>query len=362
VILLLALPAPAVARILAYLLWLPLRWCISVVGWVDAIPWADAALPQLPVWGGWLIYALLLLLAWSLPARGAEVETEPRTEWRRVLLLSGAMAVVALLWLAVASLPDGRLHVYTLDVGQGDAILLRTARGQVVLIDGGPDPVLLASRLGETLPFWEREIDLLLVTHDDTDHIGGLAPLASRYRIGQVLLAGPLGSNPASVALRDALRDSGIPQSTLSAGALIRLAGSQLSVLHPATPLGHNDAQDNDRSLVLVLEHGEFRMLLMGDAGEAVERRLLAAGGQVATSALKVSHHGAQTATGGEFLEAVSPQVALVSVGADNRYGHPSSAVIQRLEQADALILRTDELGTIELSTDGARMWVETER
>jgi competence protein ComEC len=361
-ILLFSVPAPAAARVFAYLLWLPLRWTITVARWVSAIPWASAGLPQLPALGALLIYGFLLFLVWRLPARGPEEERAPRTEWRQVLPLSGAIAVVALLWLAVASLPDGRLHVYALDVGQGDAILLRTARGQVVLIDGGPDPVLLASRLGETLPFWEREIDVVLVTHDDTDHIGGLAPIASRYRIGQVLVVDPLGGNPASLALQEAVTGSGILQGSLSAGAQVRLDGCQLTVLHPATPLGHNDAQDNDRSLVLLLEQGSFRMLLMGDAGDAVERRLLAGAGQVAATALKVSHHGAKTATRVEFLEAVSPQVALVSVGADNRFGHPSAAVIQRLEQAEALVLRTDELGTIELSTDGTRIWVETQR
>ena len=135
-----------------------------------------------------------------------------------------------------------------------------------------------------------------------------------------------------------------------------------LTVLHPPLPLPHNAGSSNDQSLVVLLQQGRFRMLLTGDAGEAVESKLLESHRPIAATALKVSHHGAISGTTDAFVQAVSPQVAIISVGADNRYGHPDSAVIDRLEDAGALVLRTDQQGTIALSTDGDRLWVETTR
>jgi competence protein ComEC len=361
-VVLLSVLAPGLGRVLGYALWLPLRWTILVARWIARIPWAAATLPALPPAGAWLLYALLMVLVWRLPHRRLGQENTAHTPWRAVIPVAAAAAAVALLWVGVLALPDERLHVYVLDVGQGDAILLRTSQGHAVLIDGGPDPVLLASRLGEVLPFWQRDIDLVLVTHDDTDHIGGLAPIASRYRVGQVIHAEQFDNNAASVAWQKALEVSDIAQINLSRGAEIRLGDSLLTVLHTATALGHNGPENNDQSLVVMLEQGRFRMLLAGDAGEAVERRLLAIDPFLGATALKVSHHGAQTATSAAFLEAVTPQVALISVGAGNRYGHPADAVVQRLEEANSLVLRTDERGTIELATDGAQMWIKTAR
>ena len=362
VVVLLSIPAPGLGTLLAYALWLPLRWTILVARWIAAVPWASAALPELPAAGAWLLYGLIMLLVWRLPARGADSERSPSTDQRRLIPMVGIATCVALLWLAVLSLPDGRLHVYALDIGQGDAILLRTPQGHAVLIDGGPDPVLLAARLGEVLPFWQRDIDLVLVTHADTDHIGGLAPMVSRYHIGQVLYAEPMDTNAAGSAWQEAIAGAGIDQVRVGKGAEIQVGDSRLTVLHPGISLEHNGPDANDLSLVMLLEQGRFRLLLTGDAGEAVERQLLASDWNLNATALKVSHHGAKSATSAEFLEAVGPQIALISVGADNRYGHPSSAVIERLEEANTLVLRTDERGTIDLSTDGVQMWVDTAR
>jgi len=353
---------PGVGRVLAYALWLPLRWTILVARWIGSIPWASLSLPELSPPAAWLLYLLLMVLVWRLPSRRPRETGTTRADPRQLLPLIAAGTMTALLWLAVLSMPDGRLHVYALDVGQGDAILIRTADGRNVLIDGGPDPVLLASRLGEVLPFWERDIDLVLVTHDDTDHIGGLAPVASRYRIGRVIHAGPMDGNAASVAWEAALEAANIGKTNLGAGTEIRLDECLLTVLHPPLPLPHNSESSNDQSLVVLLQQGRFRMLLTGDAGEAVESKLLESDRPITATALKISHHGATSGTTDPFVQAVSPQVAIISVGADNRYGHPNSAVIERLEDAGALVLRTDQQGTIALSTDGDRLWVETSR
>jgi len=361
-IVLLSLGAPAIGQPLAVLVWLPLRWTIIVVQWIGAVPWAAVTLPELPRLGAWLIYAALLLLAWRMPARQpVQSQPEPTNTWRTALPVLLPCTMVALLWMGVRALPDGRLHIYTLDVGQGDAILIRSPQGHLVLVDGGPDPLLLASRLGRVLPFWERSIDLVLVTHDDADHVGGLAGLPSHYRISQAVHVRPTAASPAGQAWQEALRVAGIHPISLTAGSQVRLGECSLSLLHPAATARETAEQGNDDSLVSLLEYGHFRLLMMGDAGMAVEQGLLARGELLQMTALKVAHHGSPSASSSAFLGTVSPQVALVSVGGENRYGHPAPAVLERLEQAGALVLRTDQRGTIELSTDGARLWIKTD-
>ncbi|NLT73018.1 MAG: DNA internalization-related competence protein ComEC/Rec2 [Chloroflexi bacterium] len=354
--------APVLGRALGYALWLPLRWTITVARTVQAIPWASLAVPHLPPVGAWALYGLLLLWIWRLPARPARDPSTPSRMSRESWVVLGWLLSVVLLWTAALAQPDGRLHVYALDVGQGDALLVRTPRGRVVLIDGGPDPLVLGSRLGEALPFWEHSLDLVLVTHADSDHTGGLAPLSSHYRIAGAIHGGSMEGNSASQAWERELKAAAVTPVLVSRGDRIRIGECLMTVLHPEAPLAHNDAQDNDRSLVILLEYGQFRMLLTGDAGRAVEDDLRNAGTSLRAAVLKVSHHGAATATSAEFMAAVHPQLAVISVGAENWYGHPAPEVLQRLAEADVTVLRTDEVGTIAIATDGERFWVEAAR
>jgi competence protein ComEC len=359
---LLGVPLPALARALGYLLWLPLHWSISVAQWISTIPWATVALPRMSPVGAWLCYALLAFVTLLLPIGGRRSSRVSSANSRSLALMAGSVCVVGLLWAAVFTLPDGRLHVYALDVGQGDALLLRTPQGHVILVDGGPDPVLLATRIGEALPFWERDIDLLLVTHDDSDHIGGLAPLLQRYRVARVLRAGEPASGEVSLALQDSLAAAGLSPQRVGRGTEITLGECMLSVLHPGPRVVHNAPADNDASMVIRVQQGRFAMLLTGDIGETTEGTLLASDLPLEAIALKVSHHGSPSSSTMSFLEAVTPQLAVISVGQDNRYGHPDAAVIQRLHDAGALVLRTDQQGTIEIATDGERVWVRTAR
>jgi competence protein ComEC len=257
--------------------------------------------------------------------------------------------------LALARLPDGRLHVYFLDVGQGDAIFIRAPDGRQVLVDGGPSPAALLDELGHLLPFWDRSLDLVVLTHPDADHMTGLLPLFERYRIATVVDTGQDGAAPVWPAALAAHRGQHI---TARRGMQFALDDLRMTVLHPAEPLPP-DTSDNAASLVLRLDYGETSLLLMGDAEEATEKALLAAGQPLRADVLKVAHHGSGGATSAAFLTAVQPGLAVIQVGADNRFGHPHRDTLARLAPAE--VLRTDTDGRIEVTSDGRRLWVNSE-
>jgi len=274
----------------------------------------------------------------------------------RIYLLGFLALCAVVAGLALARLPDGRLHVYFLDVGQGDAILIRAPDGRQVLVDGGPSPAALLDELGSLLPFWDRTLDMVVLTHPDTDHMNGLLPLFERDRIATVLdTVQDGGEAPAWSAALAAHRGQRI---TARRGMRLVLDDLRITVLHPAEPL-LPETSDNAASLVLRLDYGEISLLLMGDAEQATEEALLAAGQPLQADVLKVAHHGSGGGTSAAFLAAVQPQLAVIQVGADNRFGHPHPDTLTRL--APAQVLRTDQDGRIEVTSDGRRLWVEAE-
>ncbi len=271
----------------------------------------------------------------------------------RIYLLGFLALCAVVAGLALARLPDGRLHVYFLDVGQGDAILIRAPDGRQVLVDGGPSPAALLDELGSLLPFWDRTLDMVVLTHPDTDHMNGLLPLFERYRIATVLdTVQDGGEAPAWSAALAAHRGQRI---TARRGMRLVLDDLRITVLHPAEPL-LPETSDNAASLVLRLDYGEISLLLMGDAEQATEEALLAAGQPLQADVLKVAHHGSGGGTSAAFLAAVQPQLAVIQVGADNRFGHPHPDTLARLAQAQ--VLRTDQDGRIEVISDGRRLWI----
>lgn len=278
--------------------------------------------------------------------------------WRGVGVLA-LLAVVA--WLALRGLPDGKLHVYFLDVGQGDAILVVAPDGRQILVDGGPSPTALLNELGAVLPFWDRSLDLVVLTHPDGDHITGLMPLLDRYRVGQVL------DVPQSDTAREAetwlgqLNRAAVPRIYAQRGARIPVGDVLLTVLHPGPELLiGTPPDDNNNAIVLRLDYGETSILLTGDAEYDTEKALMAAGVPLRADVLKVGHHGSNGATSAAFVAAVVPRLAVVSAGAGDSFGHPHPAVLERL--AGIQVLRTDLHGRIELVSDGRRLTVKTQK
>jgi len=272
------------------------------------------------------------------------------------LTIAAAMLVGGL---TLASRPDGRLHLFALDIGQGDAILVVAPTGETALIDGGPDPDLTLRRLGERLPFWQRRLDVLVLTHPHEDHLAGLLPALERFEVGAVIDPGRAYDNPSYprfLALAAHEPDAVVRQAR--AGDVIRLGpAARLRVLYPgpddlAAALPEDDI--NNASVVLLLESGGFRALLTGDAEAPVERLLLERGLLGRVDVLKVGHHGSDSSTLPEMLAVVRPAVALISCGETNEYGHPHAITLEHLATVPGLRLRrTDLEGTLEVVADG---------
>ena len=354
------------AQTLAWASWLLLAYTNLVVTWLASWPLASIDVGQVGV--GWLVayYASLAGLAWLWPRRGEFTRPAllPARRSAQVLLSFSAVGVL-LAWLAVLQRPDGRLHVAFLDVGQGDAVLITTPSGQQILVDGGPSPSALTSALGQQMPFWDHSLDLLIMTHADADHINGLAEAIARYELDGWLDNGLASKDPTYQVCLDRLSKGGVPRHVIRAGQELALGqGIVLEVLHPPPGTEVDPRSDgNSRSLVLRLRWGSVSFLLTGDVDAEAEKLMLETGRPLAASVLKVAHHGSDGSSTAEFLRAVDPEYAVISVGADNNFGHPAQGVLERMEALGGVsILRTDLEGTIEFVTDGQALWVDTER
>ncbi len=382
---------PVVGDLLAWVSggfgWLILRAMIEAGEVAAALPFASLSVAA----PGWLALAWYpgLALVWRRWRRSAVEPAEPPPEpvaampirsAPRDRLRPGATAVAYLVRLpvvalgvtallvaiSIAGLPDGRLHLTMLDIGQGDAILVRAPSGSIALIDGGPDPDLLLQRLGEALPWWQRQIDVVILTHPHEDHVAGLPAVLDRYRIRLVLDPARTYPNPNYARFLEAARaEAGAQLMVAKTGQRIRLDGStSLTVLFPsptdlAAPLPASDI--NNASIVTLLRSGGFSALLTGDAEAPVEALLAARGVLNQVDVLKVGHHGSNSSTSPLLLDAVQPSAALISVGAGNDYGHPHRVTLEKLAAIPGLqVHRTDLEGNLEVISDGARYEVRS--
>ena len=261
---------------------------------------------------------------------------------------------------------DGRLHVYFFDVGQGDSALIVTPGGKRALVDGGPEFNGAARALSHHLPRWDRRLDLVAATHLDVDHSRGLLRVLENFDPKAVVAGSPDSDSHLYPQWRKALVDGGHRIQHLRAGQTLSLEeGIALEALHPpAVPLRGPAWDSNNNSLVLRLTYGEVSFLLTGDIEEEAERYLVRSGEGLESDVLKAGHHGSNSSTTRAFLRAVQPRWAVVSAGADNQYGHPHPDVLERLHEAvgEENVFSTAIQGTIHFATDGARMWVETDR
>ncbi|MFN2107918.1 MAG: ComEC/Rec2 family competence protein, partial [Candidatus Promineifilaceae bacterium] len=275
------------------------------------------------------------------------------------VLKTSLIGLLLFLLLAAAWLwqrPDGKLHVSFLDVGQGDAILIESPDGRQMLVDGGQYPSLLLSRVGEQLPFWDKDIDIVAATHPDADHVDGLVDLFESYNVGQVITNGSHEEAGTGYSgLVSAAKGADTPVLGVSGGEVIELGPEVTIEVLSAGELSGSD-NDNDESIVMRLIYEDFSLLLTGDAEQTAEMALLKSGTDVQSAVLKAGHHGSNSSSCAEFLQAVHPQIVVIS-GADERYDHPHEDVLARIAETGATVMRTDELGTIELISDGELIW-----
>jgi competence protein ComEC len=264
-------------------------------------------------------------------------------------------------------LPDHAMRIVALDIGQGDAILIISPNGKTMLVDGGNSS---QDARDVILPYLAENgfdrLDVLVLTHPDADHVGGLPEVLRSIPVGIGVATGQVHTTQIYTEFLQELqraRDEGGTQIVRGvAGIEIPFdPGVQLQVLGPSAEAVASDDMNN-ASIVLRLTYAEISVLLTGDAETEEETWMMAQGSDLDAQILKVSHHGSNTASSEAFLDRVDPEVALISCGANNRYGHPHQEVLERLSDHDAEVYRTDLDGTIEVVTDGTAYWVQTER
>jgi competence protein ComEC len=308
------------------------------------------------------VVGLVRLRGWGERAKswlGSGARGFSRLPWRWVV--PPLVILAALTSVAAITMPDDELHVSFLDIGQGDAILIQRGNQQV-LIDGGPSPQTLTMELGDRMPFWDRTIELVVLTHPHDDHLSGLVEVLKRYEVEQVFYPDLDYDSSLYKEWRRLIDEKDISVTLAQADQEIDLGdGVTMSVLHPpATLMTGTESDTNNNSTVLRLSFGRVSFLFTGDIEWEAEFRLIAQGFELDCTVLKVGHSGSYTSTTPDFLAAASPLVAVISVGETNLYGHPHDEVVERLETAlDAEnVYRTDEQGTIEFITDGEGLWV----
>ncbi|TAK76974.1 MAG: ComEC family competence protein [Dehalococcoidia bacterium] len=298
-----------------------------------------------PHWAGLAWYAGLAAVVAALTRFGRRAAPALAPAAGRGLARTVALAaVVVAVWGAALTRSERLDELVVLDVGQGSATLIRS-RGTSVLVDVGPPDGATARALDAVGA--GRRIDLVILTHADADHAGGLARLRERYEVGQV------------VGSEDVLRAWNAEGSAVDIGDRIRAGDWTLTVLGPPVDTS-KVASENDRSLVLVAESGTRRVLLTADVEAAGEAWLVASGWPIHADVEVVPHHGSKSSSSVPFVRAVSPAVAVVSVGARNPYGHPAEEVLSRY--SGSRLYRTDLAGSVTLSTDGRRLWVRGSR
>lgn len=341
----------SLGQIFGWLAWVFLTYTIEIVRWTATFPWASVHIERLTMPLVWSYYAMLGL-GWSW----FTMESTERRRWRRWLYerptwqIAAGLASVTLIVVGLYTVPDGRLHVTLLDVEQGDAVFIRTPKGQQILINGDHNASRLLSLVGRQLPFWDRRLDGVILTSPEEERLTGLVPVLERYRVDSIVQGAQQGSGPHYERWERLLaeRDPATIRVMQRGSTWALEEGVWLRVLWP--PAGE------DGPLILSLTHGSTRFLLAGDATATVEAALVEHdAGMLSSSVLHVPRHGAKTAATPALLERVSPEVVVISA---NREAYPAKQVLARL--IDVSVYRTDQHGSVECISDGQSLTVRT--
>jgi len=281
---------------------------------------------------------------------------------KRHLFLGSLFLVAVLTWSVFFSWPSKNLSVYLCDVGQGDAIFINSPSGFQILIDGGPSNKVLEC-LSKAMPFWDRKIDLVVLTHPHSDHITGQIEVLERYKVGQILSNDAPHTTPEYFHWLDLIKKKKIPLELAQTVKAIDLGqDAKVEVLYPKESFRDKKIENlNNTSVVLRLEYAGVSFLFMGDLEKSVQQKIISTWSGESLSVfratfLKVPHHGSKNAIDEDFLNLVSPKIALISVG-ENRFGHPAKETLEKLKKHNIDLRRTDQLGTIKIFVDKTGKW-----
>lgn len=286
-----------------------------------------------------------------------------KNSWK---ILIGLLIITSIIWFLILNQRPGRiLETDFLNVGQGDAILIKTPKGQTVLIDGGPDNKVL-EKLGKYLPPLQKRIDLIILTHPHADHVTGLIEVLRRYSVGLVILNGVYLKTDNYDQFLKAIEDNKVKVLIAEAGEAIHFDKNlEFDIISPDKNLsslvfnkqsegfssGSNDV--NETSIVGKLIYNDFSIMFMGDATSKIENQLLAYGSGLKSDILKVGHHGSKYSSFTNFLKTVAPKAGIIEVGAKNFYNLPSPAALSRLAMFNINIFRTGQNGDVRVLSNG---------
>ncbi len=341
--------SPALGQLMGWIAWPFLTWTTGIIELASTVPFASFETGRIPDVVVVIYYVILvaLVMYFLQPAEGRAKMRAALPQMSPLAPLTPLALAGVLVWAGAVSQPDGRLHVSFLDVAQGDATLIKTPSGQVVVIDGGPSPISLNAAMGRSLPFYQRDLALVVLTRASDEKLTGLVSLLERYGVAQIVEP-DLSRNASTVRRwRELIAQRSIPVRTAITGMQLDLGdGVQMEIVR---------AGNSDEGLALRLSHGRLSIHLDGDgerSTESPDRALV----------LKVGRHGDGKSAHPELLQALAPQFAIISVGSDNRSNDPSEDTLARLNDSGVTVYRTDLHGSIEFVSDGEHVWVETER
>ena len=272
-----------------------------------------------------------------------------------IFVIGTLLSLNFLAWIAVYDLnKPSFLAVDFFDVGQGDSIFIETPQKYQILIDGGPSSRVI-EKLSKVMPFYDRSLDLVIMTHPDPDHLLGLIDVFKRYKVGLVGFTGVKSSNPEFIEWESQILTKKIPVVVLRKNERLFLGKNvYIDILAPLENFEGREVKDfNSSSIVARMVFKNKSFLFTGDAPKTIEASLVDSGVNLDSDVLKVGHHGSKTSTTDEFLRAVTPEISVIQVGKNNRYGHPTPEVLERLNKYGIKILRTDESGDIKIISNG---------
>lgn len=277
----------------------------------------------------------------------------------KILIALFLIAVVVWIFVFKESAQGEFLKINFLDVGQGDAIFIETMDKKQILIDGGPDLSVL-EKLGKIIPFYDRYIDVILLTHPEQDHMNGLIEVVKRYDVGAIITTGIVRDTSQYQEWIKIIKQKNIPIYIAEVGGVVDFKNNiNLNILYPFENMNNKKLADsNNYSIVSKLTYNNFDLLLTGDIEKSVENKLIKAKTDLDADILKVAHHGSKTSTSENFLKAVNALMVIIEVGRDNSYGHPHQEVMERLKNLE--IFQTGKDGNIKILTDGQKIITTT--
>lgn len=333
----------SVSKLIAFPLQIILKILIKIIELISKIPFGNYTVKTPWLIVVFLTYAIIATLIYN------------KKKMTKILTIITLIIFIVMQGCTFINI-DGKLKIYFIDVGQGDSMLVRTVRGKNILIDGGgskdPDynigekilvPYLLDRRI--------KTLDYVIISHFDEDHATGVAQILGKIDVSSIILTRQLEENDIYRHILSIAKEKKIKLIYVKEGDVLKIGGIKISIIHPENKLMINNPMNNN-SIVCKVEYNSFSMLLTGDIEMEAEELILRKNINLKADVLKVAHHGSKTSTTGEFLKAINPKVALIGVGKNNNFGHPSNEVIQRLKENGTRIYRTDENGEISITVN----------